>query len=222
MEATQMLQLILNKIQPLPGYNYIQINVAKLPPFIDPKLNNLIVIMGPSGVGKNSMMSILREDEQFHFIKTATTRLRREEENEPSDAYIFCSDLGQFNQFPFVERSFHYGNWYGLPKTELMGAIKNHKFSVLIVKVNAFEKIEKYVKTFQKVNIWPFFIVPEDIDFLLHNIEYQRRNPKERIPFIAREFQIAVKSPFFFIYNKRNKLAEVQKELKQFILTRKN
>jgi guanylate kinase len=46
----------------------------------------LIVISGPSGVGKDSVVQRMKERElPFHFVVTATTRERRESETHGMD-----------------------------------------------------------------------------------------------------------------------------------------
>jgi guanylate kinase len=51
----------------------------------------LIVISGPSGVGKDSVIKTMKErDLPFHFVVTTTSRPRRQEEVHGED-YIFVS-----------------------------------------------------------------------------------------------------------------------------------
>ena len=52
----------------------------------------LIVLSGPSGVGKDAILSRMRElGSQLHFTVTATTRIRRDTEKSGVD-YIFLTE----------------------------------------------------------------------------------------------------------------------------------
>ena len=88
----------------------------------------LVVLSGPSGVGKDSVLQKLKETgHNLHFTITATTRTIRENEQDGID-YIFL-DRDTFHQRiqegDFLECAEVYGNWYGVPKdqiTDAMGA----------------------------------------------------------------------------------------------------
>ena len=78
----------------------------------------LVVLSGPSGVGKDSVLRRLRElDQYWHFTVTATTRTQRLGEEDGED-YLFM-DRDSFHQMvregDFLECAQVYGNWYGVP-----------------------------------------------------------------------------------------------------------
>lgn len=86
----------------------------------------LIVISGPSGVGKDAVLQGMRKSSlPLHFVVTVTTRPRRQGEIDGSD-YHFISrtefermiDKGEFLEWANV-----YGNFYGVPKRELQQAL---------------------------------------------------------------------------------------------------
>ena len=57
----------------------------------------LIVISGPSGVGKDSVIKAMKErDLPFHFVVTATSRPPREDEVHGVDYFFITSD--EFNR----------------------------------------------------------------------------------------------------------------------------
>ena len=86
----------------------------------------LIVISGPSGVGKDALLNEMRKSSlPLHFMVTVTTRPRRQGETDGSD-YHFISrsefermiDKGELLEWANV-----YGNFYGVPKNDLRQAL---------------------------------------------------------------------------------------------------
>ena len=86
----------------------------------------LVVLSGPSGVGKDSVLRRLRElDQYWHFTVTATTRTQRLGEEDGED-YLFMdrdSFLQMEREGDFLERAQVYGNWYGVPKSQVKEAM---------------------------------------------------------------------------------------------------
>ena len=91
----------------------------------------LVVLSGPSGVGKDAALSALKElDRPWHFVVTATTRTQRPGERDGVD-YIFL-DTDTFAKMKardeFLEYAEVYGRWYGVPRSQVslgMGAGKD-------------------------------------------------------------------------------------------------
>ena len=86
----------------------------------------ILIISGPSGVGKDAVLSRMRElHKDFHFLVTATTRMKRQGETEGKD-YIFLNKLS-FEKIVeaggFLEWAEVYGNLYGVPKEQVNQAL---------------------------------------------------------------------------------------------------
>ena len=82
----------------------------------------LVVISGPSGVGKDATLVRMRElGYRFHYAVTATTRPRRPGEVDGRD-YHFKS-LDEFAEMrrtgQLLEWAEVYGHYYGIPKSEV-------------------------------------------------------------------------------------------------------
>ena len=90
----------------------------------------LIVLSGPSGAGKDAVLSRMRDKNlPYCFTVTATTRKQRSNEIEGVD-YIFVSK----NKFEtmiendeLIEWAEVYGNLYGVPKYQIISSLKNGK-----------------------------------------------------------------------------------------------
>ena len=97
----------------------------------------LVVISGPSGVGKDAILEQLRiHRPDFFYAVTATTRPMRANEKDGYD-YIFLSKNQFFDLLAkdeFLEHAEVYGNHYGVPKKQIREALNNA--------TNAFVKID--------------------------------------------------------------------------------
>ena len=90
----------------------------------------LVVLSGPSGVGKDAVLSRMREGTvPYHFTVTATTRAQRPAERDGAD-YIFLTSA-QFDrmveQDGFLEWAHVYGSRYGVPKDQVRKALDQGK-----------------------------------------------------------------------------------------------
>jgi guanylate kinase len=85
----------------------------------------LIVISGPSGVGKDTVVDRMKaRNVPFHFVVTATTRPPRPDEKEGVD-YFFVS-MSEFAEMiedgELIEFAFVYGDYKGVPKDQVRHA----------------------------------------------------------------------------------------------------
>ena len=96
----------------------------------------IIVISGPSGVGKDSVINSLRSlHSDWHFAITATTRNKRSTEVEGVD-YYFMTDqefMSTLDEGGFFEYAQVYDNWYGVPKIPIENSLSKGKNVILKV-----------------------------------------------------------------------------------------
>ena len=97
----------------------------------------LVVISGPSGVGKDAALAELKKlDRPWYFAVTATTRPQRAGEQDGVD-YIFLDDdtfLKMKDRDEFLECAQVYGRWYGVPRSEVRHGI--HQGHDVILKID--------------------------------------------------------------------------------------
>jgi len=98
----------------------------------------LVVLSGPSGVGKDAALSELRKlDRPWHFVVTATTRAIRPGETDGVD-YIFLDEptfLDMKDRNEFVEWAQVYGRWYGVPRSQVTSGLEAGKDVILKIDV---------------------------------------------------------------------------------------
>lgn len=86
----------------------------------------LIVLSGPSGVGKDAVLTRMRKLAcPFHYVVTATTRSRRALEKDGVDYHFLSQEEFQrmIDEGQFLEWARVYGNCYGVPKAEISQAL---------------------------------------------------------------------------------------------------
>ncbi|MBW8011666.1 MAG: guanylate kinase [Chloroflexi bacterium] len=106
----------------------------------------LIVISGPSGVGKDTVLQRMKERNlPFHFVVTATTRPPRTSETDGVD-YIFVSLEDFANMIEneeLLEYAIVYKDYKGIPKDQVRQALKSGKDVVMRVDVQGAATIRK-------------------------------------------------------------------------------
>ncbi len=98
----------------------------------------LLVLSGPSGVGKDLLLSRLREaGRPYHFTVTATTRPMRGGEMDGVDYHFVTKE--QFEAMiaddALLEWANVYGNYYGVPKAQVMQALRQGQDVILKIDV---------------------------------------------------------------------------------------
>ena len=106
----------------------------------------MIVLSGPSGVGKDAALNALKLlDRPWHFVVTATTRPQRPGEQDGID-YIFLETaafLEMKEQDELLECAQVYGNWYGVPRSQVSQGLKEGKDVILKVDVQGADTVRK-------------------------------------------------------------------------------
>jgi guanylate kinase len=106
----------------------------------------LIVISGPSGVGKDSIVQrMIERGFPFHFVVTATTREKRENEIHGRD-YLFVSKdefARMIEKNELIEYAIVYGDYKGIPKAQVREALASGKDVVMRLDVQGAESVRK-------------------------------------------------------------------------------
>jgi guanylate kinase len=106
----------------------------------------LIVISGPSGVGKDSVVQRMKERGlPFHFVVTATTRERRDNEVNGKDYWFVSKDefARMIEANDLIEYAIVYGDYKGIPKWEVREALASGKDVVMRIDVQGAESVRK-------------------------------------------------------------------------------
>lgn len=90
----------------------------------------LVVISGPSGVGKDSVIQRMKERNlPFHFVVTATTRPARPDEVHGVDYFFLSSDefARMIEMDELLEYAIVYNDYKGIPKEQVRQALASGK-----------------------------------------------------------------------------------------------
>lgn len=113
---------------------------------IHPKL---IVISGPSGVGKDTIARnlIQTDPDRFYFVVTATTRPPRTGEKHGVDYFFFTND--EFAQMiennELLEYAVVYNDYKGIPKQQIRDALNSGRDVIMRVDVQGAATIRKLI-----------------------------------------------------------------------------
>ncbi|MEM7332087.1 MAG: guanylate kinase [Chloroflexota bacterium] len=109
----------------------------------------LIVISGPSGVGKDTLahMLISMNPDQYYFVVTATTREPREGEVHGKDYFFVTTDefAEMIESDELLEHAFVYNDYKGIPKQQIRDALNSQKDVIMRVDVQGAATVKKLV-----------------------------------------------------------------------------
>lgn len=106
----------------------------------------LIVISGPSAVGKDSVIKALKErDLPFYFVVTATTRTQRENEIHGVDYFFVSTEkfIEMIEGDELLEYATVYDDYKGVPKEQIREALASGKDVLMRVDVQGAETIRR-------------------------------------------------------------------------------
>jgi guanylate kinase len=116
--------------------------------YLPPEQPLLIVLSGPSGVGKDTVLRRMKElNLPLHFVVTATTRPQRPGEVHGVD-YFFVS-VGEFAEMiergELLEYAIVYGDYKGIPKEQVRQALASGKDVIMRIDVQGAATIRRLV-----------------------------------------------------------------------------
>ncbi len=167
----------------------------------------LIVISGPSGVGKDSVVDALRAmTAYFHFVVTTTTRPPRPGEINGKD-YTFVSK-DQFAEMiekdELLEYAVVYNDFKGIPKQQVRYAFDTGKDVILRIDVQGAEKIRQICPEALLI-----FLTVESEEELERRLTLRKNNQTEdlklRIATARKELQ-RIESFDYLVVNKESQL----------------
>jgi guanylate kinase len=180
----------------------------------------IIVVCGPSGVGKGTLLSeVLDSSENMRFSVSATTRAPREGEIEGVD-YFFKTHADfekMINDDELVEWVKYVDNYYGTPGKPIESSISSGTDIVLDIEVEGAQHIKK--KYPDSVLI---FILPPSFKELKRRIEKRGTENEEeiekRLKRAKAELSFAKKYDYVVINDDKN---EAINEIKSIVLSEK-
>lgn len=147
-------------------------------------MNKLVVISGPSGVGKGTIVKILQkryqdEGKKLYLSISCTTRNIREGEQNGID-YYFISEkdfIEKINDNDFLEyNKYGTGKYYGTPKSTVIDYLNNGYDVILEIDINGYKQIKENYPDCVGI-----FIMPPSLDDLYHRLRKRGTETEEII-----------------------------------------
>lgn len=137
----------------------------------------LIVVSGPSGVGKDAALRRMRElNYPFHFLVTNTTRPKRPNEVDGKDYHFITKE--QFAEMEargeFLERAVVYGYDYGNSRREVREALERGQDVIMRIDVQGAATIKRIVPDAVFI-----FLMPPSMEALEARLRRRRTEPED-------------------------------------------
>ena len=178
----------------------------------------LIVISGPSGVGKDTVIERMRQVmPDSYYAVTATTRERRP--GEIDGVHYHFHPREEFEQEvaagQFLEHATVYGNLYGVPKAPVRQALRRGKDVVVKVDPQGAQTIRRIAPEALLI-----FLLPPGMGELARRLRSRKTDDPEalsrRISIASRE--IAMNGIFdYFVINESDQVDEAVERIQQII-----
>ncbi|HEY5573336.1 MAG TPA: guanylate kinase [Anaerolineales bacterium] len=169
----------------------------------------IIVISGPSGVGKDTVIQHMKaRDLPFHFVITATTRPPRADEEHGLDYFFVSSDefAEMIERGELLEYAIVYNDYKGIPKEQVRQALESGRDVVMRVDVQGAATIRG--KTKDAVLI---FLTSQNEEELVHRLMARKTETREGLKLriaTARQELKRIHEFDYVVLNRENELDE--------------
>ena len=152
------------------------------------KQGQLIVISGPSGAGKDTIVNeLLKKNKNIWLSVSSTSRAPRGGEVDGENYFFLTKEdfEKKIKENYFLEYAEYAGNYYGTPKEKMLEKIEKGIDVVLVIEIQGAKKIKELVP--EAIFI---FIMPPSEKELLKRLKNRKTEEKEKI---VERFNIAYK-----------------------------
>lgn len=183
----------------------------------------LVVLTGPSGVGKDVTLQRMRElGVPFHYVVTVTTRERRAGEIDgvhyrfvSRQEYEVLKGRGEL-----LEHAEVYGNYYGVPRSEVIEPLRRGEDVIMKPDVQGAAKIKEL-----EPNAIFIFLAPPSMEELAKRLYYRKtEDPAEletRLK-VARQEMQALRDFDYVVVNHHKRLDETVEAIQTIIRAEKH
>lgn len=182
------------------------------------KRSMIFVISGPSGVGKDTIIQMIRQrNADYHQILTTTSRPKRI--NEINGVHYNFISLQEFETGikakKYIEWAKVYDNYYGVMRNEIENALKNHRISILKVDVQGVKSLRSVLKDAVYI-----FILPSSIDELKSRL--LKRNDTNHVDLNIRLQKVYEEIKYikyfdYYVINKENEIEQAVNNIQNII-----
>ena len=126
----------------------------------------VVVISGPSGSGKGTVVELLKKNPKIFLSVSATTRTPREGEEDGKQYHFLSQDefLKRLENGGMLEHNFYCGNYYGTPLLEINEQLEQGKDVLLEIDVNGARQVK------EKLSAVTVFLLPPSLQELKNRL----------------------------------------------------
>lgn len=186
----------------------------------DPPNPMLVIISGPSGVGKDTIIEALQmrgHRPAYHYVVTCTTRGRRPGEVDgvsynfvSPEEFITLREAGEL-----LEANQVHGNWYGTPRDGLRAALVGGQHAILKIDVQGARVVKGRVPEALLI-----FVVPPSMDTLVEHLKARRTESAEQLELRQRNaaIELARKDDYdYVVVNEEGRVDVTAKRIEEII-----
>ena len=181
-----------------------------------------IVLSGPSGIGKDAILTRMKESGYpLEYITTVTTRPRRARERDNVDYHFISTESFQemISGNELLEWANVYSNWYGVPKGPVKQALDKGQDTIVKVDIQGATTIKKILP--QAVFI---FLMPASMEELAIRLKQRHTESPSDLSLRTKTAEEEIKQLPLFDYTVMNKQDEIDlaaSEIKAIITAEK-
>ncbi len=180
----------------------------------------LVIISGPSGVGKDTIIEALQRRGHlpaYHYVVTCTTRAPRGNEIDGVSynfvtvpEFLALRDAGEL-----LEANEVHGNWYGTPRAGVRDALARRQHAILKIDVQGAEAVKREVPGALLI-----FVLPPSMETLVEHLKARRTESAEQLEIRQRNaaLELARKDDYdYVVVNQENRIDATAENIEQII-----
>jgi guanylate kinase len=171
----------------------------------------LVIISGPSGVGKDTIIDALRRrrhEPEYHYVVTCTTRAKRP--GEIDGVHYHFLDRATFAKQraagEFLEANYVHKNWYGTPRRQVREALASGRDVILKIDVQGAQVVKEKIPGALLV-----FLVPPSLEDLFQRLRDRATETADQLEVRQRNAAIELARQSDYDYVVTNETGQVER-----------
>ena len=171
----------------------------------------LVIVSGPSGVGKDTILDALKRrshDPEYHYVVTCTTRARRPGEVDGVDYHFLDRAMFATQRAAggFLESNKVHGNWYGTPRGQVREALDAGRDVILKIDVQGAQVVKEKIPGALLI-----FLIPPSLEDLFQRLRSRATETADELELRQRNAAIELARQEDYDYVVTNETGQVER-----------